>query len=115
MTFSPMQAVLSSKDTKLGRGAGKLIDHGTRFCEGPNKSRNSSRSALALLLIPHFRPRKAQGPPGLLILARGLHCSSDPLSFAPCDLHPPKHTQVVALSSRAPGHGHSFSILGSQG
>ena len=24
-TFSPMQAVLSSKDTKLGRGAGKLV------------------------------------------------------------------------------------------
>lgn len=55
-TFSPMQAVLSSKDTKLGRGAGKLIDHGTRFCEGPNKSLNSSWSALTLLLIPHLRP-----------------------------------------------------------
>lgn len=40
VTFS--QAVMSSEDTKLGREAGKVIDYGTGFCGGPNKSLNSS-------------------------------------------------------------------------
>lgn len=50
VTSSPEQAVMLLEDTNLGRG--EMIDHGTRFCEGPNKSLSSSWSVLSQLPVP---------------------------------------------------------------
>lgn len=102
-TFSPVQVVVSLEDTKWGKEAGKVIDHGAR---APAHRLTPAGLCTHSLdpMNPDSRPKKAQGPPGLLIPVR-VYTASVPFSLEPCHLHRPEHTQVVALSSRAPGHG----------
>lgn len=67
MTFNPVL----SEDIKLGREAGKLTDHGTKFCEVPNLTPDDLRCLCSLYLMNFaLRSQKAQGNPGLLIPAR---------------------------------------------